>query len=64
MRREECHSTSIVLDMNVDGHRSIRGRPNKKWIDSVKDGMSKKGERAEKTPDTRLWRQNTCCEWK
>jgi hypothetical protein len=46
MRRDESHITKRVMSMNVDGHPS-RGRPNKRWMDCVKDDMRIKEVRME-----------------
>lgn len=59
MRRELCHVTRRLLDMNVNGYRS-RGRPKKNWMICVKDDMRMKGVSG-LTTDIRSWRKNTCC---
>jgi hypothetical protein len=46
--------------MNVDGHPS-RGRPKKRWLDSVKDVMKIKGVSMEMTSDRREGKKKTCC---
>jgi hypothetical protein len=52
IRRDESHIIKRVLTMNVDGHHS-RGRPRKRWMDSVKDDMKIKGVSMEMTSDRR-----------
>jgi hypothetical protein len=60
MWRDESHITKRVMSMNVDGHPS-RDRPEKRWMDYVKDDMRIKGVRMEITSDRREWNKKPCC---
>uniref|UniRef100_A0A2A4JJS9 Uncharacterized protein n=1 Tax=Heliothis virescens TaxID=7102 RepID=A0A2A4JJS9_HELVI len=60
MRRDESHATKRMLSMNVDGLRG-RGRPKKRWMDCVKDDMSKKGVNVSMTSDREKWKEKTYC---
>jgi hypothetical protein len=60
MRRDECHITKRVMNMNVDGHPS-RGLPKKRWMDWVKDNMRIKRVSMEMTSDRREWKKRTYC---
>ena len=41
MRRDDTHVTKTVMGINVDGWRG-RGRPKKRWLDSVTNDMLEK----------------------
>jgi hypothetical protein len=52
MKKDESHITKIVMSMNINGHPR-RGRPKKRWMDYVKDGMRIKRVNVEMTSDGR-----------
>jgi hypothetical protein len=59
MRRDESHITKRV-SMYVDAHSS-KDRPNKRWMDYVKDDIRIKGVSMEMTRGRREWKKKTCC---
>jgi hypothetical protein len=60
MQRDESYITKRVRSVNVDG-QSSRGRPNKRWMESVKDTIKIKGVSTEMTSNRRAWKKKTCC---
>ncbi len=45
-----------VMGMDVQGRRN-RGRPNRRWMDSVRDDLSEKGQTGEEFRDREAWRR-------
>ena len=56
MRRDEHYIGRRVLEMKVQGRRK-RGRPNRRWLDKVKDDMKEKGLSGEEVYDRATWRR-------
>jgi hypothetical protein len=54
MRREENYMTRRLMNINVEGWRG-RGRPKKRWIDCLRQGMREMVVRDEMTSDRREW---------
>lgn len=57
--RDESHVTKCVLCMSVNGFKR-KGRPKKKWMDSIKDDI-KKGMTVELMAGRAGWKVNTYC---
>ena len=55
MRREEHYVGSRAMGMKVQGIRET-GRPKKRWLDKVKDGIKEKGLSADEVYDRATWR--------
>lgn len=58
-------SVLIIYSNNLTSNRSNRyvgrGRFEKRWMDCVRDDMSKKGVTLEMRADRREWKRRTCC---
>lgn len=55
------HNTRRVLVMNVDGYRR-RDRPKKRWMDCVKNDLSKKNINTQITTDRKECKRKTGCD--
>ena len=56
MRREEHYVGRRAMEMKVQGRRK-RGRPDIRWLDSVKHDIKDKGLSADKVYDHATWRR-------
>ena len=58
MRREEHHvgRRAIVMKVGLQGRRK-RGRPQRRWLDKVKDDIKEKGLSADDVYDRATWRR-------
>jgi len=53
MRREKSEAIRTVMEMNIDGRR---GRPKKKWVNTIEEDMSTDGVYVEVVGDRAKWR--------
>jgi hypothetical protein len=60
MWRDENHGTRRVMNMTVKGWRG-RGRPKKRWINCLRQGMRQMAMSDEMTSDREKWREKICC---
>ena len=58
MRREEESVCRRVMNMEIPGKRK-RGRPWKRWKDTIKEDMLEKNVQVDDTQDRRRWRRLT-----
>ena len=56
MRREEHYVGRRAMEMKVQGRRK-RGRPERRWLDKVKDDIKEKGLSADEVYDRATWRR-------
>ena len=56
MRREEHYVGRRAMVMKVQGRRE-RGRPKRRWLDTVKDDIKEKGLSADDVYDRASWRR-------
>ena len=56
MRREEEYVGRRVIEMEVQGTRN-RGKPKRRFMDSVKEDLKEKGLTGEEVQDRREWRR-------
>ena len=56
MRRDEEYVGKRVMGIEVQGSKR-RGRPKKRWADSVKDDLREKGLSGEEVYDQAAWRR-------
>ena len=56
MRREEHYVGRRAMEMKVQGRRK-RGRPERRWLDKVKDDVDEKGLSADEVYDRATWRR-------
>ena len=56
MRRDEEYVEKQVMAMEVEGNRK-KGRPRRRWYDSIKDDMREKELTREDTQDRVRWRR-------
>ncbi len=56
MRREEHHVGRRAVEMKVQWRRK-RGRPKRRWLDTVKDDIKEKGPSADEVYDRATWRR-------
>ena len=55
-RTEEDHVAKGAMEMDIPGTRN-RGRPRKRWRDSIREDMREKGLLEEQTQERREWRR-------
>ena len=57
MRREEHYVGRRAMKMKVQLGRGKRGRPERRWLDKVKDDIKEKGLSADEVYDRATWRR-------
>ena len=57
-RREDEYVGKIVMGMEVPGKRR-RGRPKRRWLDSIMNDLSERGLSGEDAQDRPRWRRLT-----
>jgi len=58
MKREEIKTVRVVMKVNVEGKKG-RGKPKKKWLDTVENDMRAVGVCVEDVENRKKWRFKT-----
>ena len=56
IRRDEHYVGNRAMEMKVQGRRT-RGRPNRRWLDRVRDDIEEKGLSADEVYDRATWKR-------